>query len=52
MECIVCHYCKVFWYQSKDQSVEGVLHPACQNQVRVVKRPPKEYMDAAQKKAA
>ena len=51
MECVVCHHCKVFWYQPKGQSIDGVVHPPCQNQVRIVKRPPKEYTPTQQKAA-
>lgn len=48
MQCIVCHHCKLFWYQPKGQNVQGVMHPACNQQVREVKRPPKEYTQAQQ----
>ncbi len=48
MDCIVCHHCKVYWNQPKGQAIEGVLHPACQKQVRAVKRPPKDYVPAQQ----
>ena len=48
MECIVCHQCKIYWYQDKNQSIVGVTHPPCQNQVRAVKRPPKGYTTTQQ----
>ena len=47
----LCNHCKTFWYQTKGQSIEGVTHPPCGNQVRAVKRPPREYT-ATQQKAA
>jgi hypothetical protein len=51
MQCVVCHYCKIYWEQPESQSIEGVLHPPCKNLVRAVKRPPKGY-SAAQQMAA
>lgn len=45
MECIVCHHCKLYWYEPKGTPIAGVVHPPCKNPIRAVKRPPKEYRE-------
>jgi hypothetical protein len=52
MECMVCHQCKLFWYQPKGQNVQDVVHPPCQSPVRAVKRPPKDYQESSPQKMA